>query len=188
MADGRTVLLIAVGSALHERMRAAIEDVPEFAAADRTLGVAAVDGDSGNVLREAIAAVHGRARPRRGPTCDGGSTPTRVGSEVLLSALGPGRRRSAPPGPDETTPLGPRDLDAVRLERGQQPLAELASGGPLLGRPDGAEDLERHAVLAERLDALDPRRLEDAPLPDRSPAIVRPTSSTTSMARSMSVP
>ena len=55
MADGRTVLLISVGSGFHERMRAAIKDVPEFAAADRTLE-SPVDGESGNLLREAIAA------------------------------------------------------------------------------------------------------------------------------------
>ena len=52
-------------------------------------------------------------------------------------------------------------------ERREQPLAELAAGGPLLGRADRAQDLEGHAVLAQRLDALDARRLEHAALPDR---------------------
>ena len=46
-------------------------------------------------------------------------------------------------------------------------LPELAGGRPLVGGADGPEDLERDAVLAERLDALDARRLEDASLPDR---------------------
>lgn len=55
MADGRTVLLVSVGSEFHERMRSAIKDVPELAAADRTLE-SPVDGASGNLLREAIAA------------------------------------------------------------------------------------------------------------------------------------
>ena len=72
----------------------------------------------------------------------------------------------------EDDPLRSGDLDAVRLERGEQALAELAGGGPLLRRADRAQDLERDAVLAERLDPLDPRRLEDAPLPDR---VARPS-------------
>ena len=54
----------------------------------------------------------------------------------------------------------------MRPERRQQkPLAELAARGPLLGRPDEAQHLDRDAVLAQRLDPLDVRRLHDAPPP-----------------------
>ena len=66
-----------------------------------------------------------------------------------------------------TVALRARHLDAVLVEGREQAPAEVAGGGPLVGGPDGAEDLERDAGLGERLDALDPRRLEDPPLPDR---------------------
>lgn len=55
MQDGRSVLLVAVRPEDTERLRAAIDDVPELKAADRRWE-ADVDGRSKNVLREAIAA------------------------------------------------------------------------------------------------------------------------------------
>jgi uncharacterized membrane protein len=54
MADGRTILLAAVESEYVDRMRTAIQEIPEFVAADRTLE-SSVDGSSGNLLRETIA-------------------------------------------------------------------------------------------------------------------------------------
>ena len=51
---------------------------------------------------------------------------------------------------------------------------KLAAGGPLVRGPDGAQDLERHAVFAEGLDPLDARRLEDPALPDRIVGISLP--------------
>ena len=73
-------------------------------------------------------------------------------------------------------------------ERLEQGLAELAGGGPLVDRADGAEDLEGDAVLPDRLDALDPGRLEDPALPDGVVRHLLADLSTTSIAWSMSVP
>src|SRR5207253_216232 len=57
--------------------------------------------------------------------------------------------------------------DAVLRECPEEELAELPTGGPLLGCPDRAQDLQRDSALLDRLDPLDPGRLEDPPLPDR---------------------
>ena len=54
MTDGRTVLILDVAPEYVEKMRSALTDVPEFIAADRTLE-SPVDGDSGNLLRAAVA-------------------------------------------------------------------------------------------------------------------------------------
>ena len=61
-----------------------------------------------------------------------------VGEVVLESAAGEAGRGQAGRVARQDDALRPRDLDAVRLEGGEQPLAELAAGGPLLGRPDRA--------------------------------------------------
>ena len=76
--------------------------------------------------------------------------------------------------------MRPRDLDAVRGERLEQPLAELAGGGPLLGGADRAEDLERDPELGRSTSTRSTRggsrirRFQTG-----SAAISRPTSSTT---------
>lgn len=54
MQDGRAVLLLAVRPQDTDRLRAALDDIPELKAADRRWE-ADVDGDSKNVLRDAIA-------------------------------------------------------------------------------------------------------------------------------------
>jgi uncharacterized membrane protein len=55
MQDGRTILLLAVRPEDSDRLRGAIDDIPELKAADRRWE-AVVDGNSKNVLRDAIAA------------------------------------------------------------------------------------------------------------------------------------
>src|SRR3954469_6095327 len=69
--------------------------------------------------------------------------------------------------PGQDDPLRARHLDAVLPERRQQPLAEIAGGRPLVCSTDGTEDLERDAVLGQRLDPLHARRLQHASLPGR---------------------
>jgi uncharacterized membrane protein len=53
MSEGRTVLVLTVTPEFRDRMHAALTDVPELAAADRTLE-SPVDGSTGNLLREAV--------------------------------------------------------------------------------------------------------------------------------------
>jgi uncharacterized membrane protein len=53
MQEGRTVLILDVAPEYIENMRSAIEDIPEFMAADRTLE-SPVDASSGNLLRSAV--------------------------------------------------------------------------------------------------------------------------------------
>jgi uncharacterized membrane protein len=53
MADGRTVLLIAVTDEYVANMRAAMQDVPEFLASDRSME-SPVTGDASEVLRKAV--------------------------------------------------------------------------------------------------------------------------------------
>src|SRR6185436_10707811 len=85
---------------------------------------------------------------------------------VPRSTLERGRvRRQATRLARQHDPLRPRDLDAVLPEGREEALAQLAGGGPLLRGANRAQDLEGDAVLAERGDAIDPRRLEDAALP-----------------------
>src|SRR5262245_4798129 len=61
-----------------------------------------------------------------------------------------------------------RNLDPLLRERGEQLLAELAGGSPLVGGPDRAQDLQRDADgRVDRFDAVDPWRIEDPPLPLR---------------------
>jgi uncharacterized membrane protein len=55
MQDGRAILLLAVRPQDTDRLRGALDDIPELAAADRRWE-AVVDGNSKNVLRDAIAA------------------------------------------------------------------------------------------------------------------------------------
>jgi uncharacterized membrane protein len=55
MQDGRAILLLAVRPQDTDRLRGAIDDIPELAAADRRWE-AVVDGNSKNVLHDAIAA------------------------------------------------------------------------------------------------------------------------------------
>jgi uncharacterized membrane protein len=54
MQDGRAVLLLAVRPQDTDRLRGVLDDIPELRAADRRWE-ADVDGDSKNVLRDAIA-------------------------------------------------------------------------------------------------------------------------------------
>jgi uncharacterized membrane protein len=53
MAEGRTVLVLTVTPEFRDRMRQALTEVPELAAADRALE-SPVDGSTGNLLREAV--------------------------------------------------------------------------------------------------------------------------------------
>jgi uncharacterized membrane protein len=53
MADGRTVLVLTVTPEYRDRMRDALTEVPELAAADRKLE-SPVDGSTGNLVREAV--------------------------------------------------------------------------------------------------------------------------------------
>lgn len=53
MRDGRTVLLVSVTDEYVENMRAAMKDVPEFLASDRSME-SPVTGEAGDVLRHAV--------------------------------------------------------------------------------------------------------------------------------------
>ena len=53
MRDGRTVLLVSVADEYVDNMRAAMKDVPEFLASDRSME-SPVTGDAGDVLRNAV--------------------------------------------------------------------------------------------------------------------------------------
>jgi uncharacterized membrane protein len=53
MRDGRTVLLVSVTDEYVANMRAAMQDVPELIASDRSME-APLTGDAGNVLRKAV--------------------------------------------------------------------------------------------------------------------------------------
>jgi hypothetical protein len=61
MVEGRTVLILDVKPDYVEKMRSALTDVPEFMAADRTLE-SPVDGESGNLLRAAVADYKAKSR------------------------------------------------------------------------------------------------------------------------------
>src|SRR4029079_17398426 len=67
--------------------------------------------------------------------------------------------------PREDHPLWARDLDAVLAERGEEALPQLARRGPLVRGAHGPQDLQGHAVLAERGAPIPPRPLEHPPVP-----------------------
>ena len=156
-------------------------------------------------------AMEGAARRSRGPSCSKAAGPRIVplltvpnrwvaadaqSCAPLIRAFGEGVLVGGQVWPQvgvvvagEDDPLRPRDLDAVLLEGRQQPLAQVARGRPLVGGPDRAQDLERDAALGRAAwtrstrGASRTRRFQTG-----SAAISRPTSSTTAMALSMSVP
>ena len=201
MEPGRTLLLVAVKPADAARMHDAMGDLPELVAADRRWD-AVVAGDSHNVLQDALHAwqaatcSRGYARWGRGARRGGGGFGrlVGVGCEVVLvrragdrhGLHGQAADAAGVLGKDDA--LGSQDLDAVRLEGGQEPLAELATRGPLLGRAHGAEDLEGHAVLSPSASTRSTRgasstrrfqigssshRLADGARPPRSPGRCR---------------
>jgi len=53
MRDGRTILLVSVTDEYVANMRAAMQDVPEFLASDRSME-SPVTGDAGDLLRKAV--------------------------------------------------------------------------------------------------------------------------------------
>ena len=177
MQDGRTLLLMAVSTrTTRDRLRSVLDDEPEFKAADRRWE-ATLGPDHQERPARGDRAVPRRSRPRRRtrprPRPRAGRWAPSVGVGGQVVRVGPSPRssgvvRSAPAGSCERT---------TRWGRGiSMPLAWNAASSRLRNSPAAAhcsvartraEDLERHAVLAEGLDALDPRGLEDAPLPLR---------------------